>query len=67
MLPRVVAAPFFPMQPTMGAGIAASSTLRHSAAARFHSLVTHAIFGLGRYAAACVTSLLGTVQWRSFD
>lgn len=44
-----VAAPFLIMQPGMGAGIAASRT-PHPASARFHSLVTHAIFGLGLYA-----------------
>lgn len=52
-----VAAPFLLMQPGMGAGIAASRTAR-PAAARFHSVVTHAIFGLGLYAAGWVTSLL---------
>ncbi len=46
-----VAAPFFLMQPGMGAGIAASRTPR-PAAARVQSIVTHAIFGLGLYASA---------------
>ena len=46
-----VAAPFFIMQPGMGAGIAASRTPRPTAA-RVQSLVTHAIFGLGMYATA---------------
>jgi hypothetical protein len=46
-----VAAPFFIMQPGMGAGIAASRTPR-PAAARLQSLVTHAVFGLGLYATA---------------
>jgi hypothetical protein len=45
-----VAAPFLVMQPGMGAGIAASRTPR-PAAARLQSLITHAIFGLGLYAA----------------
>lgn len=45
-----VAAPFLLMQPGMGAGIAASRTPR-PAAARFQSLLTHAFFGLGLYAA----------------
>ena len=45
-----VAAPYFVMQPGMGAGVAASRT-PHPAAARLHSLVTHAIFGFGLYAA----------------
>lgn len=51
-----VAAPFLLMQPGMGAGIAASRTPR-PAAARIQSLLTHAIFGLGMYAAAWVMSL----------
>lgn len=48
-----VAAPFLVMQPAMGAGIAASRTPR-PAAARVQSLITHAVFGLGLYAAAWV-------------
>ena len=48
-----VAAPFLVMQPGMGAGIAASRT-PHPGAARVQSLVTHAVFGLGLYAAAWV-------------
>jgi hypothetical protein len=55
-----VAAPFLLMQPGMGAGIAASRTPR-PAAARFHSLVTHGIFGLGLYAAGWMASLLRTL------
>ena len=50
-----VAAPFFVMQPAMGAGIAASRTPRPNAA-RLHSLVMHAVFGLGLYAAAMLVS-----------
>ena len=45
-----VAAPFLLMQPGMGAGIAASRTPRPNAA-RLQSLLTHAVFGLGLYAA----------------
>ncbi len=52
-----VAAPFLIMQPGMGAGIAASRT-PHPAAARFQSLITHAIFGLGLYATGWVTRLV---------
>lgn len=52
-----VAAPFLVMQPGMGAGIAASRTA-NPAAARFQSLVTHAIFGLGLYAAGWATNFL---------
>ena len=55
-----VAAPFLLMQPGMGLGLAASRAPR-PAAARTQSLLTHAIFGLGLYAAGCVTSL-----WRAF-
>jgi Protein of unknown function (DUF2938) len=52
-----VAAPFFLMQPGIGAGVAASRTPRPGAA-RFQSLVTHTVFGLGLYAAGWVTSWL---------
>jgi Protein of unknown function (DUF2938) len=52
-----VAAPFLIMQPGMGAGIAASRTPR-PAAARLQSLITHAIFGLGLYAAGWLVALV---------
>jgi hypothetical protein len=52
-----VAAPFLLMQPGMGAGIAAHRTAR-PAAARMQSLVTHAIFGVGLYVTAWLTSHL---------
>lgn len=52
-----VAAPFLVMQPGMGAGIAASRTPRPNVA-RFHSVVTHGIFGLGLYLAGWVSRLL---------
>jgi hypothetical protein len=45
------------MQPGMGAGIAASRTPRPNSA-RLHSVVTHAVFGLGLYAAGLVLKLL---------
>jgi hypothetical protein len=51
-----VAAPFLIMQPVMGAGIAASRTPR-PATARLQSLITHAIFGLGLYAAGWIARL----------
>jgi Protein of unknown function (DUF2938) len=54
-----VAAPFLLMQPGMGAGIAASRAPR-PAAARFHSLVTHGVFGLGLYAAGWMVCSLHT-------
>lgn len=46
-----VAAPFFVMQPGLGAGIAASRTPQPNAA-RLRSVVTHLVFGLGLYLAA---------------
>ncbi len=52
-----VAAPFLIMQPGMGAGIAASRT-PDPAAARRRSLVTHAVFGVGLYAAGWATHLI---------
>jgi hypothetical protein len=53
-----VVAPFFLLQPALGAGVAGSRTAR-PAMVRLHSLMTHAIFGLGLYASAWMTSLLG--------
>lgn len=52
-----VAAPFFLMQPGMGAGIAASRTPR-PASARLQSLITHGVFGLGLYAAGQMVHLV---------
>ncbi|HEX4939984.1 MAG TPA: DUF2938 domain-containing protein [Candidatus Kapabacteria bacterium] len=49
-----VAAPFLLMQPGMGAGVAASRTPRPGAA-RLQSVITHAVFGLGLYAAGWAT------------
>lgn len=46
-----VAAPYFLLQPGMGAGIAASRTPRPWRA-RAHSLVMHAVFGLGLFLTA---------------
>lgn len=43
-----LAAPFFLMQPGMGAGIAASNT-PNPATSRLQSLITHVVFGLGLY------------------
>lgn len=54
-----VVAPFLVMQPGMGAGIAASRTPNPSAA-RLQSLVTHAFFGLGLYAAGWILHLWPT-------
>lgn len=50
-----VAFPFFIMQPSMGAGIAASKTPKPQQA-RLRSLMTHAVFGMGLYGSAlCLT------------
>ena len=54
-----VAAPFLVMQPAMGAGIAASRT-PHPWAARLQSLLTHAVFGVGLYAAGWIVSLVNS-------
>ena len=50
-----VAAPFLLMQPGMGLGVAANRAPR-PAAARMHSLVTHALFGVGLYFAGCIVA-----------
>lgn len=52
-----VAAPFLLMQPSMGAGIAASRTPR-AAVARLQSFITHAVFGVGLYIGAHVACIL---------
>jgi hypothetical protein len=52
-----VAAPFLLMQPGMGAGVAACRAPR-PAAARLQSLLTHAIFGFGLYAAGRAVQLI---------
>lgn len=46
-----VAAPFFVLQPALGAGIAASKAPNPNAA-RLRSVLTHAVYGLGLYASA---------------
>lgn len=53
-----VAAPFFLMQPGMGAGIAASKTPKPNIA-RLRSLTTHVVFGFGLY----LSGLLLAVVW----
>ncbi|CAN7193317.1 MULTISPECIES: DUF2938 domain-containing protein [Ensifer] len=55
-----VVAPFFLMQPGMGAGIAASKTPSPNIA-RLRSLLAHAAFGFGLYLSALALSVL----WRS--
>lgn len=49
--------PFLIMQPALGAGFAASRTPTPGRA-RFHSLVTHAVFGLGLYLSGLLVSSL---------
>lgn len=51
-----VVAPFLLMQPGMGAGIAARNT-PHPNTARLHSLLTHAVFGIGLYLTACLSAV----------
>lgn len=52
-----VLAPFLLMQPGMGAGLAARKTPRPSMA-RMHSLLTHAVFGVGLYVAGAIAAVL---------
>ncbi|MNT97543.1 hypothetical protein D3C72_2398910 [compost metagenome] len=53
-----VAAPFFLMQPGMGAGIAASKT-PNPHIARLRSLLTHAVFGIGLYLSGLLLAVVG--------
>jgi hypothetical protein len=53
-----LSAPFFVMQPAMGAGIAASKTPAPNVA-RLRSLMTHTVFGVGLYLSAALLALLG--------
>ena len=46
-----IVAPWFVMQPAMGAGIAASRT-PHPWSARLRNLATHAVYGIGLYLSA---------------
>ena len=52
-----IVAPFFILQPGMGAGVAASRTPTPTIA-RFRSLVAHTSFGIGLYLAAFLVSWL---------
>jgi hypothetical protein len=54
-----IAAPWFVMQPGMGAGFAGSRTPK-PAATRLRNLATHTVYGLGLYGAAAVLAL----AWR---
>ncbi|WP_245417504.1 DUF2938 domain-containing protein [Aminobacter sp. AP02] len=55
-----VAAPFFIMQPGMGAGVAASKTPRPNVA-RLRSLLTHTVFGFGLYVSALLLAKTGVI------
>ena len=52
-----IVAPWFVMQPAMGAGIAGSRT-PNPAATRLRNLGTHAVYGVGLYLSALVVSFL---------
>ncbi len=52
-----VLAPYLLMQPGMGAGVAGSKTPRPNSV-RLHSLLTHAIYGVGLYLSALVAAAL---------
>lgn len=52
-------APFLVLQPALGAGLAARRTPRPTSA-RLHTLLTHAIFGLGLYATAWIVRAMAT-------
>lgn len=52
-----VFAPYFILQPVMGLGIAASKT-PNPAIARFKSLVTHTIYGIGLYLSGIILKLI---------
>jgi len=54
-----VTAPYFILQPGMGLGIAACRA-RRPAMTRLHSLVTHAVFGLGLYLTARASAFVTT-------
>ena len=52
-----VVAPFFILQPAMGAGIAASRA-PHPNAARLRSILTHTVYGIGLYLSALLWSVM---------
>jgi hypothetical protein len=52
-----IVAPWFVMQPAMGAGVAASRT-PNPRAARLRNLTTHAIYGIGLFASAVALSIV---------
>ena len=54
-----IVAPWFVMQPAMGAGVAAAKS-PNPAATRLRNLATHTVYGLGLYAAAVALSRLAS-------
>ena len=56
-----LAAPFFMMQPAMGAGIAASRTPNPNAA-RLRSVVTHTVYGIGLYVSGWIWAIISTTE-----
>ena len=55
-----VAAPFFLMQPGMGAGIASSRT-RAPNSARIQSIISHTVFGLGLYVSGLAAQFIYSI------
>ena len=56
-----VVAPFFILQPGMGAGIAASKTPNPNNA-RLHSIINHVVFGVGLYLSAMILKLVLSLE-----
>ena len=54
-----IVAPWLVMQPAMGAGIAAANA-QNPGATRMRNLVTHAVYGIGLFAAAAVLAALAS-------
>lgn len=52
-----IVAPFFLLQPGMGAGIAAAKTPRPNAA-RLRSLATHTVYGVGLHLSGCLWAFI---------
>ena len=57
-----IVAPWFVMQPAMGAGIAGSRT-PSPRATRLRNLGTHAVYGVGLYLSAVALSILEPGGW----
>lgn len=55
-----VVAPFFILQPAMGAGIAASRTIKPNLV-RLHSIINHAVFGFGLFLSAIAIKLINSI------